>query len=282
MRKLVLILVALAQLALVAPAADAAPTWYLRNSNTAGPSDISFAWGAVGWTPVKGDWNGDGIDTIGEFKNGEWYLRNTNAPSSNYTYSVLGQAGDIPVPGRNILSWQWGNMDAPAVFRNGLWIAWSPGAGTSYSWWFGGAGMKPLRRTLSDPQFEDGTVAVSGNTWYTRWGHTTGYADQTETFGNSTDIPLTGKWFPSSGGAPRASIDRAPASSSSTSRPGTDRTARSPTATWVTSRSSATGTATGSTPSVSSGACSAHDADPLHHEGRRARPSCVAEASARR
>lgn len=40
--------------------------WHLRNSNTAGGGDINFCYGGGADTlGVAGDWNNDGIDTIG-------------------------------------------------------------------------------------------------------------------------------------------------------------------------------------------------------------------------
>jgi hypothetical protein len=41
-------------------------TWYLRDTNSPGaPSTAPFAFGAPGWVALVGDWDGDGIDTIG-------------------------------------------------------------------------------------------------------------------------------------------------------------------------------------------------------------------------
>jgi hypothetical protein len=66
-------------------------TWYLRNSNSPGAPDITpFAYGAPGWGPVVGDWDGDGITTVGVFDPvgqfgqppATWYLRNSNAPGA--------------------------------------------------------------------------------------------------------------------------------------------------------------------------------------------------------
>jgi hypothetical protein len=57
-------------------------TWLLRNSNSAGGPDIpAFAYGAVGNTPVTGDWNADGITTVGVYDpvSAGWKLRNSNA-----------------------------------------------------------------------------------------------------------------------------------------------------------------------------------------------------------
>jgi hypothetical protein len=60
-------------------------TWYLRNSNSPGAPDVApFAYGAAGWVPVAGDWNGDGSDTVGVYQPGAafWYLRNSNTPGA--------------------------------------------------------------------------------------------------------------------------------------------------------------------------------------------------------
>ena len=40
-------------------------TFYLRNSNSAGPVDIGFQWGATGDVPIVGDWDGNGGESIG-------------------------------------------------------------------------------------------------------------------------------------------------------------------------------------------------------------------------
>jgi len=77
--------------------------WKLRNSNNPGAPDIApFAYGALGQVPITGDWNADGVTTIGVFDPTAaiWQLRNSNSPGApdlgplNY-----GIAGDRPVPG---------------------------------------------------------------------------------------------------------------------------------------------------------------------------------------
>ena len=56
--------------------------FYLRNANDAGHADYTFGYGEPGsaWKPLVGDWNGDGIDTIGFYDpaTSTFYLRNTN------------------------------------------------------------------------------------------------------------------------------------------------------------------------------------------------------------
>ena len=61
----------------------ATQTFFLRNSNDSGPANLAFGFGAAGDIPIKGDWNNDGVDTIGVYRptTGEFFLRNTNTPA---------------------------------------------------------------------------------------------------------------------------------------------------------------------------------------------------------
>ncbi len=100
--------------------------FYLRNSNTPGSADIivpfnPFNVPASRLRPVTGDWNGDGIDSIGVYdtQTGVFLLRNSNTGgAANYTF-VLGNPGDTPVAGRWDASM---TGDGAGVFRpsNGL------------------------------------------------------------------------------------------------------------------------------------------------------------------
>jgi hypothetical protein len=42
--------------------------WFLRNTNTTGMADQTFAYGLATDQPVAGDWDGDGLATIGVFR----------------------------------------------------------------------------------------------------------------------------------------------------------------------------------------------------------------------
>jgi ELWxxDGT repeat protein len=59
-------------------------TWYLKNDNHQGqPSFTPFAFGAAGWRPVVGDWDGDGVTTVGVVDpSGVWHLRASNSPGA--------------------------------------------------------------------------------------------------------------------------------------------------------------------------------------------------------
>jgi parallel beta-helix repeat protein len=88
-------------------------TWYLRNENSPGAPDIPpFAYGAAGWVPVVGDWNGAGVTTVGAFDPigqfgkppATWYLNLRNesgggAGAVDIAPFAFGAAGWKPVVG---------------------------------------------------------------------------------------------------------------------------------------------------------------------------------------
>jgi hypothetical protein len=102
-------------------------TWYIRNSNSAGPSHRVFSFGRPGDVPVAGDWNGDGTDTPGVVRcanpgcsggGQRWFARDVLA--SGPATSVL----HISVNGRPIVAdWDNAGGDTPAVFNrvSGQW-----------------------------------------------------------------------------------------------------------------------------------------------------------------
>ncbi|MEE9474027.1 MAG: hypothetical protein V3V82_08585 [Acidimicrobiia bacterium] len=66
-----------------------------------------------GDTPLLGDWNGDGIDTVAMFRpdSGKIYLRNSNWFAPTETEFFFGMGGDIPLAG----DWDGGGYDTFAV-----------------------------------------------------------------------------------------------------------------------------------------------------------------------
>jgi hypothetical protein len=99
-------------------------TFYLRGSNTSGVADIATTFGSANFRPVVGDWNGDGVDTIGVFdpQSARFHLRDANTPGApNYVF-LFGNPSDLPVAGR------WDNTmtgSGVGVFRpsNGMFYA---------------------------------------------------------------------------------------------------------------------------------------------------------------
>jgi hypothetical protein len=63
--------------------------------------DHVFHYGVPGDVPVVGDWNGDGIDSIGVFRKGRWHLDmdGDGRWSTSDRVANFGQADDIPIVG---------------------------------------------------------------------------------------------------------------------------------------------------------------------------------------
>src|SRR4029079_11451216 len=67
-----------------------------------GADDVQCSFGQAGDIPVVGDWTGDGIEKIGVFRAGTWYLDTNNNHQLDASDMVvhLGQSGDQPVVGK--------------------------------------------------------------------------------------------------------------------------------------------------------------------------------------
>lgn len=110
--------------------------FYLKNSNTGGFADIYVTLSGLGMNPseyqdvpVVGDWNGDGVDTVGFYRRGrasdgagagQFVLSDSNVQANvaaNYTFT-LGIKDDTPIVG----DWDGDGKDGVGVFRpsNGL------------------------------------------------------------------------------------------------------------------------------------------------------------------
>tara|TARA_B110000438_G_scaffold55118_1_gene55159 strand:+ start:1148 stop:4123 length:2976 start_codon:yes stop_codon:yes gene_type:complete len=81
--------------------------------------DHVFRYGRGQEVAVTGDWNGDGIDNVGTYQDGQWKL-DTNGDgriSSGDQVVEFGQAGDIPVVG----DFNGDGVDQIGTFRDGKW-----------------------------------------------------------------------------------------------------------------------------------------------------------------
>lgn len=90
--------------------------------------DHVFHYGSPGDAPVVGDWNGDGIRTIGVFRDGSWNL-DTNGDGKlgpDDRAVTLGQAGDTPIVG----DYDGNGVDDLGVYRGGQWLVDPDGDGT--------------------------------------------------------------------------------------------------------------------------------------------------------
>jgi hypothetical protein len=185
----------------------ASGTWYLRNSNSPGAADAgTFQYGAPGWVPVVGDWNGDGTITVGVVDPATmtWYLRNENSPGVPDVAAPFqfGGPGWIPVVG------DWGNTGKWGIGAfdptTGTWYlrneanAGAPDVAPPFQ--FGGPGWTPVVGDWDgNGTFTVGVVNPNGPggtlQWYLRNSNTSGNPDFTPfTFGMSGWKPITGDW----------------------------------------------------------------------------------------
>ena len=84
-------------------------TFQLRNSNSNGGADVQFVYNVTSGggflKPVAGDWDGDGIDTIGLMVRAiigtstSFALRNSNSTGLPDVVVALGSISDLPIAG---------------------------------------------------------------------------------------------------------------------------------------------------------------------------------------
>lgn len=80
------------------------------------PQTVNQTNSLAGQRGVAGDWNGDGVDTIGSFTDGVWKYRNSNFVTGYATTPVsvnFGSPGDLPIAG----DWNNDGIDTPGVYR---------------------------------------------------------------------------------------------------------------------------------------------------------------------
>jgi hypothetical protein len=154
---------------------------------------------------VCGDWNGNGTDTIGIFRKGDWLLSDRNKdPRVRHQFRFGVVTGDLPVVG----DWDGDGRDEPGVYR--------PGNGTFHL----RAGVAPKSRRAATVTFggKARDVPVAGdwnNDGYDtigvvrgkRWLLTNDLDDpkvhrRVPILRNAGDIPVTGRWQRNRGDRP--------------------------------------------------------------------------------
>jgi hypothetical protein len=87
--------------------------------------DHVFAFGAGGDQPIAGDWNGDGIRSIGIYRKGHWRFDTDGDGrfSKGDETAEFGQEGDLPVVG----DFNGDGIDEIGIYRAGRWIVDSNG-----------------------------------------------------------------------------------------------------------------------------------------------------------
>jgi uncharacterized protein YkwD len=186
-----------APIAYVAPPPAPAPAvrgahWYLRNTLTTGVADADFWFGLTTDQRLSCDWNGDGIDTPGVYRNGVFFLsnQNTTASSGNTAIIPFGDPGDIGVCG----DWTGSGYDSIGVYRNGrFYIRFTIGSGAAdMSFPYGDPGDLPVVGDW-DGDGKD-SVGVYRNTFYYLTNALGGFGTSVFRYGDPGDQPVAGDW----------------------------------------------------------------------------------------
>jgi hypothetical protein len=164
--------------------------WRLRHQDG---STTSFFYGVQDDLPFMGDWDCDGIDTVGVFRpsTGFAFLRNSNDFGFGDVEFLLGEAGDIPIVG----DWDADGCDSMGVYREGrvlLTNALAEGP-PDIDFFFGIAGDVPFTGDF-DGDGETEIGIYRGGHAYLRFDHASGVADHDFYFGIPGDVPVAGDW----------------------------------------------------------------------------------------
>jgi hypothetical protein len=182
---------------------DETGVFNLRNELAPGPADIVLMFGLPmpdTSIPLTGDWDGDGIDTVGGWllSNSEVFLRNSNSrgPADlQYVSPIVGTVRPIV-----------GDWDGDGVDTLGLY---DPNTGhfelmeqhstdsPRIAVDFGGPGLQPLAGDWDDDGDDSiGVFAEATGTFFLRFTNTNGEADLTSSFGpgGAGVIAIAGDW----------------------------------------------------------------------------------------
>jgi hypothetical protein len=177
----------------------ASGTWHLRNSIGV---DTAFAYGNPGDFPMVGDWDCDGIDTPGLYRqaDGFVYLRNSNTQGVADIRFFFGNPSDLPLAG----DFDGDGCDTVSVYRPGtqtFLIINELGANggslgrADFSYVFGNPGDKPFVGDFDADGLDTmGLHRESTGFVYFRNSHTTGNANAEFFFGNPDDRLVSGDW----------------------------------------------------------------------------------------
>ena len=165
--------------------------WYLRNALSTGTADTSLSYGAATDRAIACDWNGDGIDTVGIYRNGAFYLRNMLTSGVADTTFGYGMPGDQPVCG----DWDGDGIDTVGVYRNGAFYLRNANTtgGADLVLGYGVTGDRPVIGDWNGDGID--TIAIYRNgVFYQRDTNTSGVADRVVGYGMAGDTPVVGDW----------------------------------------------------------------------------------------
>ncbi len=174
--------------------------WYLYNDS--GGLLTSFFFGNPGDYPIMGDWDCDGIETPGMYRqsDGYVYLRNTNTQGPGDIKFFFGNPGDVPIAG----DFNGDGCGTVSIYRPSSQTFYiintlgenDGGLGAAeFSYVFGDPGDKPFVGDFDGDGVETvGLHRESTGLVYFRNSHTQGNADSQFIFGDPGDRLIAGDW----------------------------------------------------------------------------------------
>lgn len=168
----------------------------LRNSNNEGPPNFTVNAPPPGGQPIFGDFDGNGIDTVGTFRDIAFLLNRTNQNGlGGFQTAAIdpdGLEGDIGLLG----DWDGDGDSTPAVFRNGLWrITNELVGGEPFEVTFGVAGDLPVAGDWDGDGLDTIGIWTPATATF-RLANSLGEprVDVEQVFGDPTDRPVAGDW----------------------------------------------------------------------------------------
>jgi Putative Ig domain len=178
------------------------PTTGRWNLRMVGGAINSFFYGNPGDFPIVGDWNCDGIDTPGLYRqsDGFVYLRNSNTQGIANIRFFFGNPGDIPLAG----DFNDDGCDTISIYRpseSRIYIINKLGANdgglgaADFNYIFGNPGDKPFVGDFNGDGIDTiGLHRESTGFVYFRQSHTQGIANAEFFFGDPGDRLVAGDW----------------------------------------------------------------------------------------
>jgi hypothetical protein len=173
--------------------------WHLRG---VGGTTNSFFYGNPGDYPMAGDWNCDGVDTPGLYRqsDGFVYLRNSNSQGVANIRFFFGNPGDIPLAG----DFDGDGCDTVSIYRASearIYVINELGANdgglgaADFNYIFGNPGDKPFVGDFDGDGVDTvGLHRESTGFVYFRNSHTQGVANAEFFFGDPGDRLVAGDW----------------------------------------------------------------------------------------
>jgi hypothetical protein len=167
-----------------------------------GSDTTIFFYGNPGDIAFSGDWDGDGVETLGLYRrsDGYVYLRNSNTQGIADISFFFGNPGDLPVAG----DFDGDGDDTVSIYRPSeakFYIINELGSNdgglgaAEYSFLFGNVGDKPFVGDYDGDGVDTiGLHRESSGLVYFRNTNTTGVADSQFIFGNPGDKIVAGDW----------------------------------------------------------------------------------------